>query len=548
MSTELAPGLPLHVVADIVTRALDEDLGAAGDVTTSATIDAHAVASADLVPRADGVVAGLPIAAYVFEVVGRAGCASSSARPTAPACAPGEVLATIRGPVRDLLTAERTALNLLCHLSGIATLTRRWVDAVAGTGARIRDTRKTMPGLRALEKYAVRCGGGLNHRMSLSDAALVKDNHVAAAGGVARAFELVRAAHPELVIEIEVDTVEQAREVIDAGAQLVLLDNMSPDADERRRSRTRPGGPGSKRPVGCAWTTRVRSPRRASTTFQSGRSRTPRRYWTSDWTSRPRVGRRAMLLAIDIGNTNTVLGVFEGEKLERSLADQDRRAQHGRRAGADLPRPADRSRDHRYRGVLDRPSGAARAARHARDVLPAHPDGARRARESAPGSACSTRTRRRSAPTASSTPWPRTTSCTGPAIVVDFGTTTNFDVVSAKGEFLGGALAPGIEISLDALAARAAQLRKVELVAPRGPIGKSTVEALQSGILYGFAGQVDGLVRRLTRGAAPGGPRGVDVIATGGLATLVIEHCETVTRYEPDLTLLGLRLIYERNI
>ena len=109
---------------------------------------------------------------------------------------PGEVLATVRGPVRDLLTAERTALNLLGHLSGVATLTRRWVDAVAGTGARIRDTRKTLPGLRALEKYAVRCGGGVNHRMSLSDAALVKDNHVVAAGGVVAAFDLVRARLP----------------------------------------------------------------------------------------------------------------------------------------------------------------------------------------------------------------------------------------------------------------------------------------------------------------------------------------------------------------
>jgi type III pantothenate kinase len=135
----------------------------------------------------------------------------------------------------------------------------------------------------------------------------------------------------------------------------------------------------------------------------------------------------------------------------------------------------------------------------------------------------------------------------GPAIVVDFGTSTNFDVVSGKGEFLGGALAPGIEISLDALAARAAQLRKVELVKPRSPIGKNTVEALQSGILYGFAGQVDGLVRRLAATLAPENPGGVEVIATGGLASLVVEHADTVTRHEPDLTLIGLRLIYERN-
>jgi type III pantothenate kinase len=132
--------------------------------------------------------------------------------------------------------------------------------------------------------------------------------------------------------------------------------------------------------------------------------------------------------------------------------------------------------------------------------------------------------------------------------VVDFGTSTNFDVVSAKGEFLGGALAPGIEISLDALAARAAQLRKVELVLPRSPIGKNTVEALQSGILYGFAGQVDGLVRRLRIELAPEAPESVTVLATGGLATLVYQHCESVDRYEPDLTLTGLRLIYDRNV
>ncbi|MEP6851080.1 MAG: type III pantothenate kinase [bacterium] len=136
----------------------------------------------------------------------------------------------------------------------------------------------------------------------------------------------------------------------------------------------------------------------------------------------------------------------------------------------------------------------------------------------------------------------------GPAIVVDFGTSTNFDVVSAKGDFVGGALAPGIEISVDALAARAAQLRKVELVEPRSPIGKNTVEALQSGILYGFAGQVDGLVRRIRAELVPADPESVTVIATGGLAPLAIASSETLERYEPELTLLGLRLIFERNI
>jgi nicotinate-nucleotide pyrophosphorylase (carboxylating) len=213
---------------ETVRRALDEDLGAAGDVTTLATVPPDATATARLVARQAGVVAGLQVAAAAFEIVGAGRVRIEFATSDGARVAPGELLATVTGPMRDILTAERTALNFLGHLSGVATLTRRWVDAVEGTGAQIRDTRKTMPGLRALEKYAVTCGGGVNHRMSLSDAALVKDNHVVAAGGVVPAFEGVRAACPGLPIEIEVDTLAQAREVIDAGADLVLLDNMRP--------------------------------------------------------------------------------------------------------------------------------------------------------------------------------------------------------------------------------------------------------------------------------------------------------------------------------
>ncbi|MEO9137979.1 MAG: carboxylating nicotinate-nucleotide diphosphorylase [Jatrophihabitans sp.] len=224
----MAPGLPADVVAEVVARALAEDLGPAGDVTTLSTVDADVLATAELVSRQDGCVAGLPVAAYVFETVGQGRVRFEYGCVDGDRVAPGQVLATVRGPMRDLLTAERTALNLIGHLSGVASLTRRWADAIEGTGAHVRDTRKTMPGLRILEKYAVRCGGGVNHRMSLSDAALVKDNHVIAAGGVVAAFERVRAAYPELPLEIEVDTVEQAREVIEAGADLVLLDNMSP--------------------------------------------------------------------------------------------------------------------------------------------------------------------------------------------------------------------------------------------------------------------------------------------------------------------------------
>ncbi len=254
-----------------------------------------------------------------------------------------------------------------------------------------------------------------------------------------------------------------------------------------------------------------------------------------------------MLLTIDIGNTNTVLGVWDGDELRHSW----RIKTDGRSTADELALT--------FRGLL-----------HGRDV-----DGI---------SACSTvpaalRELRSmlsayyaDVPTVVVEPGVRTgvplqyenpkevgpdrivntlaayTLVRGPAIVVDFGTSTNFDVVGDHGEFLGGALAPGVEISLDALAARAAQLRKVELVEPRSPIGKSTVEALQSGILYGFAGQVDGLVRRIARVLDPDDPERVEVIATGGLAPLVIGNCETVTRHEPDLTLLGLRLVFDRNV
>ncbi len=227
MSPELAPGLDRDLVAEVISRALAEDLGAAGDITTIATISADAVASAAIVPRQDGVVAGLPVAALVFETVSQARLLVETRVADGATVEPGQVLAVVSGPIRDLLTAERTALNLLGHLSGVATATRQWTDALAGTKAAVRDTRKTMPGLRALEKYAVRMGGGVNHRMSLSDAALVKDNHVAAAGGVVQAFEAVRRAYPGVALEIEVDDLEQLREVIDAGADLVLLDNMS---------------------------------------------------------------------------------------------------------------------------------------------------------------------------------------------------------------------------------------------------------------------------------------------------------------------------------
>jgi nicotinate-nucleotide pyrophosphorylase (carboxylating) len=214
-------------VGDLVRATIEEDLAGGVDVTTTATIDPGQVSVAELVARADGVVAGLEIAELVLRQVAAPDEIEieHSVRDGA-SVRQGDVLLTARGKTQQLLTAERTALNLLCHLSGVATLTRRWVDEVEGTGAVIRDTRKTMPLLRSLEKYAVRCGGGKNHRMGLSDAALIKDNHVIAAGGVAEAFRLVRKAYPEIAIEVEVDSVEDALIAVDSGAELILLDNM----------------------------------------------------------------------------------------------------------------------------------------------------------------------------------------------------------------------------------------------------------------------------------------------------------------------------------
>ena len=213
-------------VDEVIRAALAEDLADGPDVTSEATIPAGHRSQLDLVARQDGVVAGLDVAARVFEIVGQIDVqilASDGDRVTT-----GQVLLSAVGPTRDLLTAERTALNLLTHLSGIATATAAWVDLLGPDGPKVRDTRKTLPGLRGLQKYAVRCGGGVNHRMSLSDAALIKDNHVVAAGGVTQAFNAVRERFPGVPLEIEVDSLEQLSDVLDAGADLVLLDNFTP--------------------------------------------------------------------------------------------------------------------------------------------------------------------------------------------------------------------------------------------------------------------------------------------------------------------------------
>ncbi|MFJ8112758.1 carboxylating nicotinate-nucleotide diphosphorylase [Streptomyces sp. NPDC096132] len=221
-------GLDPVEVEDIANVAIQEDLDHGVDVTTVATIPEEAVATADFTAREGGVVAGLRVAEAVVSVVCTDEFEVERHVEDGDRVEAGQKLLSVTTRTRDLLTAERSALNLLCRLSGIATATRAWADVLDGTKARVRDTRKTTPGLRSLEKFAVRCGGGVNHRMSLSDAALVKDNHVVAAGGVAQAFNAVREAFPDVPIEVEVDTLHQLREVVDAGADLILLDNFTP--------------------------------------------------------------------------------------------------------------------------------------------------------------------------------------------------------------------------------------------------------------------------------------------------------------------------------
>jgi nicotinate-nucleotide pyrophosphorylase (carboxylating) len=229
---EQATGVTFDVdpgeVRRIVATALAEDLGVPPrDVTSEATIPADRVDAAELVARAPGVVAGLPVAAAVFAATsaGRAGFEQHLEDGTA--VVRGDVLAVVTGPTRALLTAERTALNLLCRMSGVATHTRKWADALAGTKATVLDTRKTTPGLRVLEKYAVRAGGGTNKRMGLYDVAMIKDNHKLAAGGVTAAYRRVREAFPDVPVQVEVTTVAEAEEAVEAGAGFLLCDNMS---------------------------------------------------------------------------------------------------------------------------------------------------------------------------------------------------------------------------------------------------------------------------------------------------------------------------------
>lgn len=224
-TTALSAGEIIEAKA-VIARALEEDLRYGPDVTTLATVPADATTTASMATREPGVIAGVDLALLVLdEVLGADGYTVLDRVQDGARLEAGQSLLRLTAPTRGLLTAERTMLNLVCHLSGIATATARWVDAVEGTGAQIRDTRKTLAGLRFLQKYAVRVGGGVNHRMGLGDAALIKDNHVAAAGSVLEALNAVRALAPDLPCEVEVDSLEQLDDVLGAGVELVLLDN-----------------------------------------------------------------------------------------------------------------------------------------------------------------------------------------------------------------------------------------------------------------------------------------------------------------------------------
>lgn len=215
------------MINSAVTRALEEDLAGGEDVTSVATISEQHISQAQFRARKSGVVAGIPLAIETLNTCGITNI--QIINDDGSHINSGDILLQVSGNTRSILLAERTALNFLCHLSGIATLTAQWVKVIAGTQTVIRDTRKTTPGLRVLEKYAVRMGGGENHRMSLSDAALIKDNHIAAAGDIAQAVAAVAQRFPNLEVEVEVDTLEQLTVALAAGAQLILLDNMTPE-------------------------------------------------------------------------------------------------------------------------------------------------------------------------------------------------------------------------------------------------------------------------------------------------------------------------------
>lgn len=217
-------GIQVEPVLQLISSALEEDAPHGEDKTSQAAIPADSITTARMCARKAGIVAGAGIAAAVFETLG---LQVEIKRMSGERVEAGDVILTVTGHTREILLSERTALNFISHLSGIATLTRKWVDEIAGTSAIIRDTRKTTPGLRQLEKFAVRMGGGMNHRMHLSDAAIVKDNHIAAAGSITGAVDRIRSEYPSLSIEVEVEDLAQLQEALSIKADVIMLDNMS---------------------------------------------------------------------------------------------------------------------------------------------------------------------------------------------------------------------------------------------------------------------------------------------------------------------------------
>lgn len=226
---------PMDDARRVVHAALVEDLGGDDgvDVTTEATIPRDAVTTGEIVARAPGVVAGLPVAQLVVDetatITGSGMCEVNILVPEGTVVTRGDVLATVSGPTATILTAERTILNILSRISGVATATRDWADALEGTGATVLDTRKTTPGMRALQKYAVRAGGGTNKRLGLFDVAMIKDNHKLAAGSITAAYDRIRERFPDVPVQVEVTTVEEGLEAVAAGARFIMCDNMSPD-------------------------------------------------------------------------------------------------------------------------------------------------------------------------------------------------------------------------------------------------------------------------------------------------------------------------------
>ena len=469
-------GLDPRAVHDLIVRALEEDLpGGADDTTSTATVPPEATGTADVGAREPGTVAGLGIAALVFHVVAGDAVQVTGRVPDGTRVAAGDSVLTVTGPLRGLLTAERTALNLACHLSGVATATAAWVEALAGTRARVLDTRKTLPGLRALQKYAVRCGGGVNHRFGLADMAMVKDNHVIAAGGVVPALEALRAAYPGLPVEVEVTDLDHSAGPARRGLRADPARQHDDPDHGRGRGDPRPAPRGRRGDArGVRWPHPGARPRgrRDRRRLHLGGCADPLGHRLRP-RARPARGPAVSLLAADIGNAHTTIGLLESAGGDapadvvahwRVATDPHRTADewsvllHGLLGpGAEVDGIVVCSSVpavlHEWREMLERHFGGVPhvvVEPGVRTGVPVLTDNPREVGSDRIVNALAA-----------------ARFYGGPAIVVDFGgTATTFDVVNAAGQYVGGAIVPGIEISLEALGRRGAQLRKVEPPAP----------------------------------------------------------------------------------